>query len=152
MRHTRSSRRSRQSGFTLVEVMVALVLVAVLGALFVGATGVSARIDKANMTAAQNQIANLIVQETVAFYARRRSLSGLATTDMSVSTATPWGDTWSISARTASTATFSYPMDGADDTLGADLAAYLSGMTSTSAINSASYTAATNILAFTVSM
>ncbi len=135
-----------QQGYTLIELgIVMVVLIALVASAFSGGVG---WYQKTKVHDARIQLSSQMLGEIVARWPARNTFVGTTKAMLKVPGVTPWGDTWTITAVTATTLTVAYPLTLSPDTdeVGADLAANLTSLVSSRNILSATYDSGTNVL------
>ncbi len=133
--------KTRQSGFTLPEILAVIALIGILVSTVVTSFGTAER--ELAMASSKDVLLNDIPSALISYRAINGSLTGVAKTDITdagVSGNGPFGDAWALKNAAARTVTIDWLISSAEepDDFGPDLATALGNVTG-SAISSSAY-------------
>lgn len=136
-------RSSKQKGFTLIEIMVAIAIVALLAAMFL--PGLMRKREDAKYSTALTMLQKDFPGAIATQVSRTNLCLGMTKadlTDRGVPTLGVWNQAWTLDSATANLVTISYPIDSTDASTAGDL---VTALLQSSNISTATATANTKV-------
>ncbi len=136
-------RSAKQKGFTLIEIMIAIAIVALLAAMFL--PGLMRKREDAKYSTALTMLQKDFPQAIATQVSRTNICLGMVKADLlnrGVPNLNVWNLPWTLDSATANLVTISYPIDSTDANTAADM---VTALTASTNIASATATANTKV-------